>query len=404
MSSIPTPTPPTPRTPRRRPFSPVASRSPGTPRKRVPPRSTRLQGYGKSLIFEAVAVLGGRKKVTIVICPLKAPEADRLAGILKSNFASLQVKQAGEKGISAIEINEDNANDPTVWRKAEKNGTFRPFREIVDGCKISVSSAGAGGSKWTGKPSARRQGFERELPEALQFIPGEFGLPVVIVILESSQVGSKVCRNTGVVVEERDILKIILESVSKWGRNPSENTCLVFTSLDQASLRESPACRRGDRLAPNLGGRLASAPPPFDFPAAWRKGPEPQITARNKSPPPTEIGRPMSIRGYRYPPWMPRFTPLLSITPPNAHSLTSCGLARLHYLASAGAFVPLALIPLWLCCTCAFVAAPLLSIVPVFPGPSECCVLLGCLYGTIHAAALIVKWLHTLHDKMSSKI
>ncbi|KAJ7482051.1 hypothetical protein B0H11DRAFT_1915337 [Mycena galericulata] len=121
MSSIPTPTPPTPRTPRRRPFSPVASRSPGTPRKRVPPRSTRLQGYGKSLIFEAVAVLGGRKKVTIVICPLKAPEADRLAGILKSNFASLQVKQAGEKGISAIEINEDNANDPTVWRKAEKS-------------------------------------------------------------------------------------------------------------------------------------------------------------------------------------------------------------------------------------------------------------------------------------------
>ncbi|KAJ7870190.1 hypothetical protein B0H14DRAFT_3576058 [Mycena olivaceomarginata] len=98
------------------PFSPIPSRSPSTPRRRAPPRSTRLQGikewkytfeetramvtdklklhyvpddwqihliirilrgydsiflagtgYGKSLIFEAVAVLGGRKKVTIII-------------------------------------------------------------------------------------------------------------------------------------------------------------------------------------------------------------------------------------------------------------------------------------------------------------------------------------------------
>ena len=38
-------------------------------------------GYGKSLIFEAVAVLGGKKKVTIIICPLKALEADQV-GIL----------------------------------------------------------------------------------------------------------------------------------------------------------------------------------------------------------------------------------------------------------------------------------------------------------------------------------
>ncbi|KAJ7509387.1 hypothetical protein B0H11DRAFT_2184485 [Mycena galericulata] len=173
MSSIPTPTPPTPRTPRRRPFSPVASRSPGTPRKRVPPRSTRLQGIKEwKHMFE---------------------ETRRMI-----------VKQAGEKGISAIEINEDNANDPTVWRKAEKSAQL-----VYISPEMALSDhfgrfAGAGGSKWTGKPSARRQGFERELPEALQFIPGEFGLPVVIVILESSQVGSKVCRNTGVVVEERE--------------------------------------------------------------------------------------------------------------------------------------------------------------------------------------------------------
>ncbi|KAJ7112390.1 P-loop containing nucleoside triphosphate hydrolase protein, partial [Mycena crocata] len=157
MSGRPPSTPRVPQTPRRRPFSPVAPRSPGTPRKHIPPRSTRLQGikewkysfeatrtmvidklklsyipddwqihliirilrgydsiflagtgYGKSLIFEAVAVLGGKKKVTIVICPLKALEAD-------------QVKQATEKGINAILINEDNTNDHTVWRKAEKS-------------------------------------------------------------------------------------------------------------------------------------------------------------------------------------------------------------------------------------------------------------------------------------------
>ncbi|KAJ6453856.1 hypothetical protein DFH09DRAFT_1391360 [Mycena vulgaris] len=64
-------------------------------------------GYGKSLVFEAVAVLGGKNKVNIIICPLKALEAD-------------QVKQANKKGISAIEINEDNTSDASVWTKAEK--------------------------------------------------------------------------------------------------------------------------------------------------------------------------------------------------------------------------------------------------------------------------------------------
>ncbi|KAF8184132.1 P-loop containing nucleoside triphosphate hydrolase protein [Mycena galopus ATCC 62051] len=147
----------TPQTPRRRPFSPIPTRSPGTPRRHVPARSTRLQGirewkftveetramvidklklhyvpddwqihliirilrgydsiflagtgYGKSLVFEAVAVLGGRKKVTIIVCPLKALEAD-------------QVNQANEKGISALAINEDNTTDHTVWRKAQKS-------------------------------------------------------------------------------------------------------------------------------------------------------------------------------------------------------------------------------------------------------------------------------------------
>lgn len=34
---------------------------------------------------------------------------------------SFQVKQANEKGISAILVNEDNTSDPTVWKKAEKS-------------------------------------------------------------------------------------------------------------------------------------------------------------------------------------------------------------------------------------------------------------------------------------------
>ncbi|KAJ7716482.1 P-loop containing nucleoside triphosphate hydrolase protein [Mycena maculata] len=64
-------------------------------------------GYGKSLIFEAVAALSGKRKVTLVVCPLKALEAD-------------QVHQAREKGIKAVMINEDNTKDPVVWKTAEK--------------------------------------------------------------------------------------------------------------------------------------------------------------------------------------------------------------------------------------------------------------------------------------------
>jgi superfamily II DNA helicase RecQ len=35
-------------------------------------------GYGKSLIFEGLAVLGGTKKLVIVISPLKALERDQV--------------------------------------------------------------------------------------------------------------------------------------------------------------------------------------------------------------------------------------------------------------------------------------------------------------------------------------
>ncbi|KAJ6461471.1 hypothetical protein C8R45DRAFT_842031 [Mycena sanguinolenta] len=34
--------------------------------------------YGKSLIFEAVAVLARKKNVTIIVCPLKVLEADQV--------------------------------------------------------------------------------------------------------------------------------------------------------------------------------------------------------------------------------------------------------------------------------------------------------------------------------------
>jgi ATP-dependent helicase YprA (DUF1998 family) len=128
-------TPPRPLPPRRNPFSPIAPRQPRSPttpgRRHKPARATRLQGikewklsfaetraqiveklklsyvpedwqvhlvirilrgfdsiflagtgYGKSLIFEAVAVLGGKKNVTLVVCPLKALEADQVCIIL----------------------------------------------------------------------------------------------------------------------------------------------------------------------------------------------------------------------------------------------------------------------------------------------------------------------------------
>ncbi|KAJ7110567.1 hypothetical protein C8R44DRAFT_743038 [Mycena epipterygia] len=46
-------------------------------------------GYGRSLIFEGMTILGGKKKVVIVVCPLK-------------------VNQARKKAVDAILINEDN--------------------------------------------------------------------------------------------------------------------------------------------------------------------------------------------------------------------------------------------------------------------------------------------------------
>ena len=38
-------------------------------------------GYGKSLLFQALAVLGGRGKVVLVACPLKALEMDQVCRV-----------------------------------------------------------------------------------------------------------------------------------------------------------------------------------------------------------------------------------------------------------------------------------------------------------------------------------
>jgi superfamily II DNA helicase RecQ len=43
-------------------------------------------GYGKSLIFEGLAVLGGLRKLVIVISPLKALEHDQAGFLTSQNY------------------------------------------------------------------------------------------------------------------------------------------------------------------------------------------------------------------------------------------------------------------------------------------------------------------------------
>ncbi|KAI0691454.1 P-loop containing nucleoside triphosphate hydrolase protein, partial [Cerioporus squamosus] len=80
-------------------------------------------GYGKSLVFEALAVLGGPGCVVLVISPLKALERD-------------QVRQAEVKGIKAVMINEDNAHESGVWEMARKTAQLlylSPEMSLSDG-------------------------------------------------------------------------------------------------------------------------------------------------------------------------------------------------------------------------------------------------------------------------------
>jgi hypothetical protein len=70
-------------------------------------------GYGKSLIFEALAVLGGAKKLVIVISPLKALEHNQVFklsfGVITTLNVYFQAEHAVEKGIDAVVINEDTS-------------------------------------------------------------------------------------------------------------------------------------------------------------------------------------------------------------------------------------------------------------------------------------------------------
>jgi len=68
-------------------------------------------GYGKSLIFEGLAVLGGKGKLVIVISPLKALERD-------------QAEQAKTKGINALVINEDTTKTTGLWKHARTSAAM----------------------------------------------------------------------------------------------------------------------------------------------------------------------------------------------------------------------------------------------------------------------------------------
>ncbi|KAL1948297.1 hypothetical protein VTO73DRAFT_12372 [Trametes versicolor] len=80
-------------------------------------------GYGKSLIFEGLAVLSGSSKLVIVISPLKALERD-------------QMQQASAKGIRAAVLNEDNSHEAKIWETARKTAQLlyvSPEMSLSDG-------------------------------------------------------------------------------------------------------------------------------------------------------------------------------------------------------------------------------------------------------------------------------
>ncbi|KAJ3521709.1 hypothetical protein NMY22_g12202 [Coprinellus aureogranulatus] len=68
-------------------------------------------GYGKSLIFEGLAKLGGAGKVVVVICPLKALERD-------------QAFQASKKGIHTVVLNEDTTKSQGLWERAKTKASI----------------------------------------------------------------------------------------------------------------------------------------------------------------------------------------------------------------------------------------------------------------------------------------
>ncbi|PPQ76514.1 hypothetical protein CVT24_010875 [Panaeolus cyanescens] len=68
-------------------------------------------GYGKSLVFEGIAALAGKKKLVIIISPLKALEYD-------------QAEQAKKKGLHAVVINEDTSRSKSLWAEARTRASL----------------------------------------------------------------------------------------------------------------------------------------------------------------------------------------------------------------------------------------------------------------------------------------
>jgi len=82
-------------------------------------------GYGKSLIFEGLAVLG---KLVVVISPLKALERDQVClALFPINIFTNFISQAGQamaKGIEAIVINEDTDKTADLWKRARRTAAM----------------------------------------------------------------------------------------------------------------------------------------------------------------------------------------------------------------------------------------------------------------------------------------
>lgn len=78
-------------------------------------------GYGKSYIFETLALLGGPTKLVLVICPIKALEYDQVCAfmytLLLLELTTVQAKQARAKGLKTSVVNEDTTETAGIWQQ-----------------------------------------------------------------------------------------------------------------------------------------------------------------------------------------------------------------------------------------------------------------------------------------------
>jgi len=100
--------------------------------RRIPQRYDSIlcasTGYGKSLIFEALTLLGGKGKLVIVIGPLKALGRDQMTySKPKSLVQIFQVIQRQEKGIDVIMINEVTTHTADIWKTSANDRRWSTF-------------------------------------------------------------------------------------------------------------------------------------------------------------------------------------------------------------------------------------------------------------------------------------